>query len=409
MIKRNIKTTVCIIGAGPAGATTSIFLAKLKIEHLIVDAATFPRNKVCGDGLDGITLRILNHIDKNIIPNELVNHEHFLPSWGIRCIKSNGKHIDFSLKQKLEGEWRYPFFVSKRIHFDTFLVNKIDKQFAQLKQHTTVTSIAKEGEIWKLMATDEEGELEIECKLLVGADGDHSVVLKYLGDRKIDRKHYAGSVRQYFKNVEGMHPDNLLEFYFPKNIPLSYFWIFPLPNGECNVGFGVLSEIAAKQKVNVRSVFNDLIHSDKSIATRFKNVEAIGDLQGWGLPLASRKRKVAGDGWLLVGDAASMITPSNGEGIGNGMKTGLIAAHFIKKAVDKNKFTEDVFFNYTHEIFKSLNGEIKRHNLFVKYPFLDKWLFNTLVQDNAVNRYYIEKAMKGWVDTAYNKPIEFSV
>ncbi|MFX6011124.1 FAD-dependent monooxygenase, partial [Acinetobacter baumannii] len=66
-----IKSLICIIGAGPAGASTSIFLSKLGIEHIIVDAATFPRNKVCGDGLDNKSLRMLNHIDPNIIQNEL--------------------------------------------------------------------------------------------------------------------------------------------------------------------------------------------------------------------------------------------------------------------------------------------------------------------------------------------------
>jgi flavin-dependent dehydrogenase len=378
------------------------------VEHLIVDAATFPRNKVCGDGLDGVTVRMLNQIDKNIT-NELFSNEHFVPSWGIRCIKPSGKQIDFSLRHMVENEKHCPFFVSKRIHFDTFLVNKIDKQFAQLKQLTMVTSITKEGEYWKLAAKDEQGELEIQCKLLVGADGDHSVVLKYLGERKIDRKHYAGSVRQYFKNVEGLHSDNLLEFYFLKDIPMGYFWIFPLPNGECNVGFGVLSEIAAKQKLNVRSVFNELIHSDKAVAARFKNAVPIGDLQGWGLPLASRQRKVMGDGWLLVGDAASMVTPSSGEGIGNGMKTGFIAAHFIKKAVEENKFSEDIFNNYSPEIFKSLMGEINLHNVYLQYPFLNNWMMNTLVQNNGVNRYFVTKAMKGWVNTAYNKPVEFSI
>ena len=190
---------------------------------------------------------------------------------------------------------------------------------------------------------------------------------------------------------------------------MGYFWIFPLPNGECNVGFGVLSEIAAKQKINIRSVFNELIHSDKAIAARFKNAAPIGDLQGWGLPLASRQRKVMGNGWLLVGDAASMVTPSSGEGIGNGMKTGFIAAHFIKKAVEENKFSEDIFNNYSPEIFKSLMGEINLHNVYLQYPFLNNWMMNTLIQDKAVNRYFVTKAMKGWVNTAYNKPIEFDI
>lgn len=73
------------------------------------------------------------------------------------------------------------------------------------------------------------GKIEIETDFLMGADGDHSIVLKHLGERKVDRNNYAGAVRQYWSGVEGMHTDNLLEVYFPKSLPLSYFWIFPCP------------------------------------------------------------------------------------------------------------------------------------------------------------------------------------
>ena len=409
MITRHIQTKVCIIGAGPAGATTSIFLSKLKVEHVIVDAATFPRTKVCGDGLDCVTVRMLNHIDKNIVTEELPLHEHFLPSWGIRSIKPSGKNIDFSLKPTNNStNQNCPFFVSKRFHFDAFLISKINPEFATFKQKTTVNTIVKEGDTWKLYATDDQGDLLIECKMLVGADGDHSVVLKHLGERKIDRQHYAGSVRQYFTNVQGLHADNLLEFYFPKNIPMSYFWIFPMANGECNVGYGVLSEIAAKQKINIKQVFADIIQNDTAVADRFSQAKAVESMQGWGLPLASRKRKVVGDGWLLVGDAASMITPSNGEGIGNSMKTGYFAAHFIKKAIDNNRFSETDFANYSVSIFKSLEGEIKSHHFYLKYPSLSNWVMNNLVQDNFLHQYVIKKVMRGWVNTAYNKTIHIN-
>ncbi|MGF7232260.1 NAD(P)/FAD-dependent oxidoreductase [Arachidicoccus sp.] len=61
-----IETTVCIIGAGPAGAATALQLHQYGISCVVVDKAVFPRDKVCGDGLSGKTLAALNRIDKNI-------------------------------------------------------------------------------------------------------------------------------------------------------------------------------------------------------------------------------------------------------------------------------------------------------------------------------------------------------
>lgn len=410
MIKRRIKTKVCIIGAGPSGASTSLFLAKLKIEHLIVDSASFPRTKICGDALDPISLRVLNHLDKNIVSGELFSNEHFLPSWGLRCIKPNGKHVDFTLKEESNNLIRQcPSFTSKRFHLDNFLISKIDSQFADFKQETSVTNIIKEGERWKVEAIDKQGELEIDCQLLVGADGDHSIMLKHLGLRKINREHYASSVRQYYKNIEGLHPDNLLEFYFLKEIPMCYFWIFPLPAGEFNVGFCVQSNFAAKQNINLKAVFDTVIKSDPAVCERFKNAVPIGGIDGWGLPLASANRKSYGNGWLLVGDAASMITPVNGEGIGNAMKCGLIASHFISMAIKKNDFSEKVFTNYSYEISKHLKREIAYYNLACKYPIISNWLMNKMVNDTFLHQKVIKNVLKDWVNTAYHKPIKINL
>ena len=405
MIPRKLHSTVCIVGAGPAGAATSIFLSKLGIEHIIVDAATFPRDKVCGDGIDIKAVRMLNHIDPSIIPNELLQSDKYTPSFGFRFIGSNGKNNDFIYTPKAGEESRVPFFVSKRIHFDDFLIKKIDLKTADFRQATKVKTISKEGDTWKLIATDNDGELEITCKLLVGADGDHSTVLRYLGDRKINRLHYFSSIRQYWKGVEGMHEKNLLEIHFTNDLPMSYFWIFPLANGEANVGFGMTSELAKKHKVNVREAFKNIIANDSAIAHRFKNAEPIDEIEGWGIPAASLKRKVVGDGWLLVGDAASMVCPTTGEGIGTGMMTGYIAAKFIEKGIKENNFSEANLSSYTREVFKRIEPEISKYNFSLKYPFVLNFIANHLIKDNFICRSLMKKEFARWITTCYDKEV----
>lgn len=402
---QKIEANICIIGAGPAGATTSIFLSKLGIEHLIVDAATFPRNKVCGDGLDMKTIRMLNHIDPNIIPNEILTDKNFNPSWGMRSISPKGKNRDFCFNSPAGEENKVPFFVSKRFYFDNFLIKNIDAKTADFRQGTKVNSISKEGDKWKLLASNSNGDLEITCKLIVGADGDHSTVLKYLGDRKINRKHYWGSVRQYWKNVEGTHEGNLLEFYYPEDKPMGYFWIFPLANGEANVGYGITSEIAAKYNLNIRNTFRGIINKDPAIANRFKNAEPIGEEEGWGIPVASLKRKVVGDGWLLVGDAASMVSPNTGEGIGTGMMTGFIAAKFIEKGLNEGNFSESTMGNYSREVFKRMEGEIKSYNFYLRHLGLSNFIMNNLISDNFLYQQGFKHIMKGWLATAYDKEV----
>ncbi len=406
MALEKINTSICIIGAGPAGTSTSIFLSKLGIKHIIVDSANFPRKKVCGDGLDLKSLRMLNHIDPKIIPNELLNTPDFTPSWGFRIISPKGVNSDFILNPEKGYEKRVPFIVSKRIIFDNFLIKKLDSSTADFRQGTKITSISKEGETWTLKASTADSELTITCKLIVGADGDHSTVLKHLGDRKVNRRHYIGSVRQYWKNVSGMSNHNLLEIYYPKNLPMSYFWIFPLSNGEANVGYAITNEIAKNFNLNIRETFKEIIEKDPAISHRFKDATPIAELEGMGIPVASLQRKVVGNGWILVGDAASMASPTSGEGIGTGMMTGYIAAKFIEKGIKANDFSEVVIGNYSREIFKRMKLEIRNYNLSLKYPFIANLVANYLIGNNFISRFIVNYKFRGLLKTCYEKEVE---
>ncbi|MBL7702640.1 MAG: geranylgeranyl reductase family protein [Ferruginibacter sp.] len=403
---QKIKTSICIIGAGPAGSTASIFLCKAGIQHMIVDAASFPRDKVCGDGLDLNTIRVLNHIDPAIIEKELsVKKDQFTSSQGFRFILPSGRKVDIMRRQN--DAIQPMFFVSKRIDFDNLLLSKIDRSIADVRLATRIETISRTGKTWKLEGEGPDGKIEIETGFLIGADGDHSIVLRHLGERTIDRNNYAGAVRQYWSGVEGMHTDNLLEVYFPKRLPLSYFWIFPLPGGKANVGYGMASNYVARNNINVRKEFEELIKTDPVLIPRFKNAKPDETVKGWGIPMSGKNRKAYGEGWLLLGDAASMVCPTSGEGIGSGMLSGYVAAKFLQRAVQQNDFSEKMFTNYNREIHKRLKTEEKVYRFVNSIPpKVFSIGINTILSTRLFKYWMSNKAMKKWVDTAYNKEIE---
>ncbi len=408
MTVEKISTRVCIIGAGPAGATTSIMLGKMNIAHVIVDAATFPRDKICGDGLDLKVVRVLNHIDPSIVKDELSTAD-FVQSMGMRFILPSGRNVDLTCSKDNGNDlFNQPiFYVSKRTHFDTFLLNKIDKNLADVRLGLRIYKIEKEGSKWKIFGKSALKEIEISADIIVGADGDQSTVLKYVGDKKINRAHYAAAVRQYWQGVEGIHPKKLIELYFPAKHPFAYFWIFPLNNNEANVGYGMASYYVAKKNINVREAFAKLIKTDNNIAGRFKNAEPLEQSKGWGIPMSSLHRKAYGDGWLLVGDAASMVAPNSGEGIGTGMLSAYIAAHFMQRAIHQQKFTAEAFKNYDREIHKSIIQEERLYKFANSMPaFLFTKGLNAIISSNFFQRWYKEKELQRWLITAYHKQIE---
>lgn len=406
----HMTTDICIVGAGPAGASASLFLSKMGIDHLILDAATFPRDKVCGDGLDLKVFRVLHHLDPSITTKEVFENQDFIQAWGARAITRKGRHIDYYYKPK-PGEPDYPlFWTSKRLHFDHFLIKKIKSPHADFREGTKVTEIQRENGGWRILANQNGTEIEIRAKLLLGADGDHSVVLRSLQDRKIERRHYAGTLRQYWKGINGFHEKNLIEVYFPSGLPMSYFYMFPLPNGEANVGYGMVSELASKGKHNLKELLNRFIYEDPIIAPRFKDASPLETPIGWGIPMASRQRQNFGDGYLLLGDAASLVCPTSGEGIGTSMISGYIAAHFVQKALQLNRFDAEVFSNYDREVYRRLQNEIQIYRVLMQYtPWsLYEWGLNNILS-NPYSMNWFQKEAGSWLRTAFEKPIQLTL
>ena len=99
-----------------------------------------------------------------------------------------------------------------------------------------------------------------------------------------------------------------------KLIP-GYFWIFALPGGAANVGVGMLSAAVNRRSVRLKSAFEEIV-AGEAFSHRFREARRTGPAAGWGLPLGSRPRTMAGDGWMLVGDAAQIEEPVRALGIG---------------------------------------------------------------------------------------------
>ncbi len=135
-----METEICIVGAGPAGATASLLLAKHEIPHILIDKATFPRDKVCGDALTLEAMHTLNQIDGKYVES-FKSHSDFLPSWGLSATSPNGKTLSMTLPKDLPFA---PFYVVRRSAFDNFLVENLDANYATSFFGAEVTGVDSE-------------------------------------------------------------------------------------------------------------------------------------------------------------------------------------------------------------------------------------------------------------------------
>lgn len=339
---------VIIIGAGPSGIICAYLLKDKGLNIALIEKSSFPKDKICGDALSLDVMNQLKLIDTNLAAAfELVAEK--IPSYGIKIISPAGHSIELPLNHD-ESHNRCGY-VCKRMVFDHFLYEQLkNNSTIDIFLDTTVTDVKCTAE--KAVVNTSNGSFT--TTMVIGADGAHSIVKKKMVSQAIEKKHYSAGLRQYFKNVHQFNTNNFIELYFFKQILPGYLWIFPLPNNEANVGIGVLSSKISKQHIDLKSVFEQLIKEHPALKERFADALPLENSKGFGLPLGSKKNKLSGERFLLLGDAASLIDPFSGEGIGNAIRSGRIAAEIIIAAFTNNNFSAAFLKRYDQEIYKRM-------------------------------------------------------
>ncbi len=377
---RVIQTPVLIVGAGPAGCAASIFLSKAGIRHTVLEKETFPRDKVCGDACSGKTAYVLRSANPAWLHEIFEQSEDYTPSHGILFVAPNGRGLDIPFRPTLRPGEKAPGFTAPRLRFDHFLFQKLDPEAADVQQRAIVQRISRENGGWQVQTKLGSGEeVVFATRLLIGADGDKGVVRKTVIGGNAVEKTYSVGLRAYYTGVQGLHDQNHLELHFLPEVLPGYFWIFPLPNGQTNVGIGMLASHVRRRKINLREVMRAAIEKSPAIRERFRGAQLQGKILGWGLPMCVEQGRISGDGYLLTGDAASLIDPFSGEGIGNALYSGMIAAQAAQKALAVNQTGADFLAeNYDRELYRRIGSELRISATLQRlctYP----WLFNFVV------------------------------
>lgn len=401
--KQKLNTKVCIVGAGPGGCATALKLSYLGIPSILIDKAVFPRDKVCGDALSSKVTTLLNRLDPEILErfNESMPQSDV---WGITFVTPNGRALDIPFKPNYVREQRKaPGYLCKRIHFDHFMIQEVKRRSdIRLLEGTSIADYEKIENGWRILSDD--GGLEVETNILIVADGAHSKFARKVAGLEKINEHHAASVRAYYSGVTDMKQDNFIELHFLKSITPGYFWIFPMPNGEANVGIGMRSDFVSKKKINLKNTFERVIAEHPEFKKRFKNAKRISKLEGYGLPLGSKLRKISGASYMLVGDAGHLIDPLTGEGIGHAFYSGFIAAEQAMTCIKEQRYDATFMQAYDIRVKRVLGTEMKlsfQLQKLMQYAPLVNFLSFLL----ASNKRFIEILSRMYNDFEYRKQL----
>jgi len=328
------KFDAIVVGAGPSGCSCALFLANSGRKVLLLDKATFPREKVCGDAFSGKSIGIARELK---LLDAIPGLPHGIVQ-GLMMVSPNGKKVDVPFPNASGMEFA-GYTVERRNVDNLFFQRALGNKQITVLQGFSVTGLEKSssgavcGVNGALTLGGSRKGIRFFGKVVVGADGAASVVGRNVVSKSQPKEHVYSAVRGYWSGISGLSGN--IELYFIDGVLPGYLWIFPMANGMANVGLGILSsDLKGKHPT---MILQEAIGKHPSIAPRFANAKLEGKVGGWAIPNGSYKKLNTGDGWVLVGDAASLVDPFSGEGVGNALSSGKYAAMAINSALDAHK------------------------------------------------------------------------
>ena len=342
-----------IVGAGPAGTTAALYAERNNLNCIVVDKATFPRDKICGDALSGKSVRIFDELNLTKEIEKLEGSEINRITFG----GPNHKHFDVHLKGNKKNDYITKGFVIPRKVFDYFLFKKAKEVTEILEGFKVKDLIYKNGKPVGIKGVNRKGDEQIiEAPIILGCDGAHSIISRKLDAYKKDMKHTAVAIRCYYEGVEGL--SNQIELHYIKEVKPGYFWLFPAGGNKANIGIGLSKNDAKKEDRTLTNIMEDVTQS-QYFKGRFSNAKPLEKPKGWNLPMGSIHRKNYGDGYMLLGDAAGLVDPFTGEGIGNAMVAAKYAISTAKKAKDKGDYSKNVLSEYDQLLWGEIGKELR--------------------------------------------------
>ena len=376
-----------VVGGGPGGAAAASYLAMGGKKVLLIEKRIWPRDKVCGDAVGG---KSLGHVKDLGIKPTLEATPHFRVT-GIVFSSPNGSDVTVPLPEedveKMEAGYSLP-----RQQFDWLLFERATELV--LKNGGSVIQGAKVTKVFDDNGQITGVEIGIGGKIrekriysapwTIGAAGylcpvARKIVKELAKEELVDRMHYCGGYREYWDGVKGCEGNSgNIEIHFVDTVVPGYFWLFPLGEGRVNVGIGMVMGLLDKNKKKLKDLQSDVIRNHPLFKERFAQAKLVeGTGKGWQLPFGSPRkgeknqpRRAYAPGALLVGDSASLVDPFSGEGVGNALVSGEMAARHV---IENNGGAA-----YQDELWAALGPELTNSFKMQKMS-RRKWLLNWFV------------------------------
>lgn len=325
------EADVLVVGGGPAGSATAYHLARHGVDVLVVDKSSFPREKVCGDGLTPRGTAALQRMGVDPLEPGFVRID------GLRV---------YGADQPLELPWpeltSFPSFgvVRTRHDLDHLMLQRAQKAGARVWERTEASApIPDRGWVSGAVVKREDAKPEpVKARFVVAADGASSRFAQQAGVRRNAARPIGVAARRYFRSPRPQDAmfESWLDLVDRDNALAGYGWVFPVGGGVLNVGAGLVSTYVGFRESSPRKIFDSFVQGLPP-EWEISEENADGPILSGPLPMGMNRQPLAVPGLLVTGDAAGLVNPFNGEGIAYAMESGELAAELLHEALVKGR------------------------------------------------------------------------
>jgi geranylgeranyl reductase family protein len=367
-----VKTDVAVVGAGPAGSVAAHRLATAGVQVALLERAHFPRDKACGDGVSAQGLAALARTGLGDWATQFAAPEM------LRLTSPDSQVLD--VRPKSVNGHCYGRTIPRRL-LDARLAQAAMEAGAHLLEGTSVRGVERvNGRSVRITTND----LTLEAQMVILADGSNAPITRRMG--LVQEQPELVAIRQYFAGDTG--PTERMEIHFEAWIMPGYTWVFPTDDGHANVGTGTFTRRVRQDGVKLKNILKRFVTDLSATAgSRLSQAEPTGPARGHPLRTQFGDTRTHAERILVVGDAAGLVSPLTGEGIGPAMESGEMAAAHTIRALETGNFSAQALSRYSHDL-ETRYGAHQRAARTVRSvlhtPRLLNRIFGKLRQDEAL-------------------------
>lgn len=359
---------VVIVGGGPAGSVAAYYLARSGVDVILVDKATFPRDKSCGDGLGFYTVEMLRELGlfdwlQNEKGNPFTSYLFSSPDGTSAITRPSPGLVECA-------------FTAPRYVLDAKIVERAVEAGARLVEGVCIKEMERlSADKVRLLGTRDDTAVTIESPLVIAADGGQVSFTRRLGLAPHQAEWVA--VRAYYDGDTG--DPGQLEIHWEQSVMPGYCWIFPGKDGRANVGIGVYSRDVKELHLNLHALLDTFIEKNPHAQARLKNARRATPKIGHPLRADAYRVTPFAANVLVAGEAAGVVNPLTGEGIAHSMIGGKLAAQHAEDALAKGDFSAETLSAYGRAFHKDLDG-FQHAARMLRSMFTYPWIINRVIR-----------------------------